>query len=76
MLVRFSKYDFWIPEQILNVYRKNSTKNNFFRDQKILSKKSKNIFRDQTIFGKKVDEKVNEKWKFKIFDFFEKKNEI
>ena len=26
MLVRFSKYDFWIPGEILDLYRKNSVK--------------------------------------------------
>ena len=30
MLVRFSKYDFWIPEQILDLYRKNPQKNKYF----------------------------------------------
>jgi len=44
MLARFSKYDFWIPEKILGLYRKHLPKNKKFRDQKMLSKKSETYF--------------------------------
>ena len=53
MIARFSKCDFWIPEKILDLYRKNPQKNKKFRDQKKLSKSRKYIFRDQQIFENK-----------------------
>ena len=45
MLVRFSKYDFWIPEQILDFKNFVPEKNNVSWDEKYFSEKCrKNIF--------------------------------
>ena len=76
MLARFSKYDFWIPGKILDLYRKKSTKNKMFRDQLFLSKKSKKYFPRPKIFEEKIIWKINEKWKFQNFDFYLEKNKI
>ena len=61
MLARFSKYDFWIPEKILDLYGKNRQNSKIFRDKIVLSKKSKKYFSRPKMFRKKIDEKVNEK---------------
>ena len=47
LIARRSKYDFWIPDEILTLETKNQIKNIFFRDRKFWSKKfppSKNQF--------------------------------
>ena len=61
IIARFSKYDFRIPGEIWDLYRKKSIKKYFFRDQKNCRKSRKNIFRDQKIFGEKIFGEVNEK---------------
>ena len=61
MIVRFSKCDFWIPEKILDLCRKNPQKNKLFsRSKKFVEKVEKIFFETKkcSIFSY---EKVNEK---------------
>ena len=75
ILVRFSKYDFWIPEQILDFIILFSKKWNFFRDRKIFRKSSKTYFpgpkKSGFFRGKSL--KSHENLQNQNFDFSEKK---
>ena len=67
MLARCSKYDFWIPGEILDWYRKNPHKNkNNSRSKKTCRKKSEEKIETET-FSKNNFGKVDEKWKFRNF---------
>ena len=75
MLVRFSKYDFWIPEQILDFsifFPK--IKYIFSKSKKNLEKVRKIFFRDQTISEKKNIEKSMKIQNFE-FSIFSQKNQ-
>ena len=50
LIARRSKYDFWIPDEILTLEIKIQIKKIFFRDRKFWSKKKSNFFSDQKIF--------------------------
>ena len=52
MLVQFSKYDFWIPEQISNFNIFSPEIKYFFKIKKNLEKVRKIFFRDQKHFEK------------------------
>ena len=55
MIVRFSKCDFWIPEKILDLCRKNPQKNKTFsRSKKSVEKVEKYFSRP-----KKIEKKIS-----------------
>ena len=53
LIARRSKYDFWIPDEILTLEIKIQIKKIFFRDRKFWSKKKSNFFRTQKKFPSK-----------------------
>ena len=68
LIVQFSKCDFWNLGDFLNRNMWSKT----FWSKKIDRKKFRNIFFETKTFSY---EKVNEKWKFWNFDFFDEKVE-
>ena len=71
MLVRFYKYDFWIPEQILGWSSKTYFEKIYFFAMKKFSKdKRRNIFRDQKFSEKKSMKTSMKNEKFEISKIF------
>ena len=70
LIARRSKYDFWIPDEILTLEIKIQIKKIFFRDRKFWSNKKSEIFSDQKNFPIQKSKKKNDFSKKSIFSIF------
>ena len=59
MIARFSKYDFWIPEQILDFNKKNPEINILFSKSKIFSEDLEKLFFQIFFENQKFSLKIN-----------------